>query len=217
MSRRLAELAKEWGVEPKDLSTRLEKIGLRNKRAQSSLTDEEVQRAATELNLGDRLGRRRLDVYRLGFRLLDERLRHRRQRWRNLVRLDQRLMPGERLEHVALHADGLQRLDEVVVRFRRRGAAPDHLGADAPLDDRRAGLTDDDAFTADRDLRLLDEAELFGGALHLFVAQRALGALVAQPDLLESSREILGLDVPFFRQFVHPARHRHVPHSPASG
>jgi hypothetical protein len=152
-----------------------------------------------------------------GFRLLDERLRHRRQRWRNLVRLDQRLMPGERLEDVALHADGLQRLDEVVVRFRRRGAAPDHLGADAPLDDRRAGLADDDAFTADRDLRLLDEAELFGGALHLFVAQRALGALVAQPDLLESSGEILGLDVPFFCQFVHPARHRHVPHSPASG
>src|SRR5271167_995312 len=52
MPRRVNELAKEWGLEPKDLTTRLEKIGLRNKRAQSSLSDEEVQRAATELGLG---------------------------------------------------------------------------------------------------------------------------------------------------------------------
>lgn len=49
MSRRVHELAKEWGLEPKDLTVRLEKIGLRNKRAQSSLSDEEVQRAAEEL------------------------------------------------------------------------------------------------------------------------------------------------------------------------
>jgi translation initiation factor IF-2 len=49
MSRRVHELAKEWGLEPKELTGRLEKIGLRNKRAQSSLTDEEVQRAAEEL------------------------------------------------------------------------------------------------------------------------------------------------------------------------
>src|SRR5262250_2153348 len=54
MSRRVHDLAKEWGVEPKELSTRLEKIGLRNKRGQSSLTDEEVQRAATELGLGEK-------------------------------------------------------------------------------------------------------------------------------------------------------------------
>ena len=53
MPRRVHELAKEWGVEPKDLTARLEKIGLRNQRAQSSLTDEEVQRAATELGLGE--------------------------------------------------------------------------------------------------------------------------------------------------------------------
>ncbi|HSP98777.1 MAG TPA: translation initiation factor IF-2 [Candidatus Dormibacteraeota bacterium] len=49
MSRRVHELAKEWGLEPKDLTIRLEKVGLRNKRAQSSLSDEEVQRAAEEL------------------------------------------------------------------------------------------------------------------------------------------------------------------------
>src|SRR5215813_9290102 len=49
MSRRVHELAKEWGLEPKDLTARLEKVGMRNKRAQSSLTDEEVQRAAEEL------------------------------------------------------------------------------------------------------------------------------------------------------------------------
>ena len=54
MTRRVSELAKEWGLEPKDLTTRLEKIGLRNKRAASSLSDEEVLRAANELGLGDK-------------------------------------------------------------------------------------------------------------------------------------------------------------------
>jgi len=54
MPRRVNELAKEWGLEAKDLTLRLEKIGLRNKRAQSALTDEEVLRAANELGLGDR-------------------------------------------------------------------------------------------------------------------------------------------------------------------
>jgi translation initiation factor IF-2 len=54
MARRVSELAKEWGLEPKDLTARLEKIGLRNKRAQSSLSDEEVGRAASELGLGDK-------------------------------------------------------------------------------------------------------------------------------------------------------------------
>ena len=54
MPRRVNELAKEWGLEPKELTTRLEKIGLKNKRAQSSLTDEEVGRAASELGLGDK-------------------------------------------------------------------------------------------------------------------------------------------------------------------
>jgi translation initiation factor IF-2 len=52
MPRRVHELAKEWGLEPKDLTARLERIGLRNRRAQSSLSDEEVQRAVTELGLG---------------------------------------------------------------------------------------------------------------------------------------------------------------------
>jgi translation initiation factor IF-2 len=78
MSRRLAELAKEWGVEPKDLSTRLEKIGLRNKRAQSSLTDEEVQRAATELNLGERpqitIGGERVVTAETGEQLVERRV-----------------------------------------------------------------------------------------------------------------------------------------------
>jgi translation initiation factor IF-2 len=54
MPRKVQELAKEWGIEPKELSARLERIGLRNRRAQSSLTDEEVQRVVTELGLGER-------------------------------------------------------------------------------------------------------------------------------------------------------------------
>ncbi len=54
MPRRVSELAKEWGLEPKDLTTRLEKIGLRSKRPQSSLSDEEVLKAATDLGFGDK-------------------------------------------------------------------------------------------------------------------------------------------------------------------
>src|SRR2546428_12771092 len=44
MSKRIHELAKEWDVPPKDLVAGLEKLGIRGKRSQSSLTDEEVQR-----------------------------------------------------------------------------------------------------------------------------------------------------------------------------
>jgi len=54
MPRRVHDLAKEWGLEPKDLTARLEKIGMRNRRSQSSLTDEEVQRAASELGMGEK-------------------------------------------------------------------------------------------------------------------------------------------------------------------
>src|SRR5215470_15206152 len=54
MPRRVHDLAKEWGLEPKDLTARLEKIGMRNRRSQSSLTDEEVQRAANELGMGEK-------------------------------------------------------------------------------------------------------------------------------------------------------------------
>ena len=42
MSKRIHELAKEWAVQPKDLLAGLEKLGIRGKRSQSSLTDEEV-------------------------------------------------------------------------------------------------------------------------------------------------------------------------------
>jgi translation initiation factor IF-2 len=48
---RVHELAKEWGIEPKDLLSRLEKIGIR-KRAQSSLSDEEVAQAVRDLGIG---------------------------------------------------------------------------------------------------------------------------------------------------------------------
>ncbi len=53
---RIHELAKEWGLETKDLIARLEKIGIRNRRSQGSLTEDEVQRAAQELGLGEKRG-----------------------------------------------------------------------------------------------------------------------------------------------------------------
>ena len=44
MPKRIHELAKEWGVAPKDMLARAEKLGIRGKRSQSSLTDEEAER-----------------------------------------------------------------------------------------------------------------------------------------------------------------------------
>src|SRR5437773_4460778 len=54
MSRRIHELAREWGVQPKDLLATLEKVGIRGKRSQSSLADDEVQRVRDVLGLGAR-------------------------------------------------------------------------------------------------------------------------------------------------------------------
>src|SRR4030095_14611693 len=78
MPRRVHELAKDWGVEPKDLSARLEKIGLRNKRAQSSLSDDEVLRASTELGLGEKpqitIGGERMVTAETGQQLVERRV-----------------------------------------------------------------------------------------------------------------------------------------------
>jgi translation initiation factor IF-2 len=54
MPRKLSELAKEWGLEPKDLVARLERLGLRNKRPQTLLTDDEVETVGADLGVGDK-------------------------------------------------------------------------------------------------------------------------------------------------------------------
>jgi translation initiation factor IF-2 len=54
MSKRVHELAKEWAVAPKDLLAGLEKTGIRGKRSQSALTDEEVARVKEVLGLTPR-------------------------------------------------------------------------------------------------------------------------------------------------------------------
>jgi len=46
--KRVHELAKDLGIETKDLIARLEKLGIRNKRSQSSLTEEAVERVKAE-------------------------------------------------------------------------------------------------------------------------------------------------------------------------
>jgi len=56
MSKRIHELAKEWNVQPKDLLAGLEKLGIRGKRSQSSLSDDEVQRVREALGLAPRPG-----------------------------------------------------------------------------------------------------------------------------------------------------------------
>src|SRR5262245_7807591 len=51
MSKRIHELAREWNVQPRDVIAGLEKLGIRGKRSQSSLTDDEVQRVREGLGL----------------------------------------------------------------------------------------------------------------------------------------------------------------------
>jgi translation initiation factor IF-2 len=54
MSKRIHELAKEWGQNPKDLLAVAERVGLRGKRSQSSLTEDEVARLREGVGLAQR-------------------------------------------------------------------------------------------------------------------------------------------------------------------
>jgi translation initiation factor IF-2 len=75
---RVHELAKEWGLETKDLIARLEKIGIRGRRSQSSLSEDEVERAIEDLGLGDRpsvqIGEERLVTDESGQQMLQRRV-----------------------------------------------------------------------------------------------------------------------------------------------
>ncbi|RMF22834.1 MAG: translation initiation factor IF-2 [Deltaproteobacteria bacterium] len=50
--KRIHQLASEWGVTSKDILERLEKMGIKGKKAQSSLTESESQRVYAEMGLG---------------------------------------------------------------------------------------------------------------------------------------------------------------------
>jgi translation initiation factor IF-2 len=53
MPKRITELAREWGFQqPKDLVAKLEELGIRGKRSQSSLTDDEITRVEARLGFG---------------------------------------------------------------------------------------------------------------------------------------------------------------------
>jgi translation initiation factor IF-2 len=56
MARRVYELAKEWNIETKELVARLDKLGITGKRSQSSLTDEEFDRVASEIAADEKPG-----------------------------------------------------------------------------------------------------------------------------------------------------------------
>ncbi len=52
--KRIHELAKEWDVPVKDVLAKIEKLGIRNKKSQSSLTDEQIPRVREALGLRDK-------------------------------------------------------------------------------------------------------------------------------------------------------------------
>ena len=59
MSKRIHELAKEWSQNPKDLLAWPSASGMRGKRSQSSLTDDEVARLREGLGLAPAAARSR--------------------------------------------------------------------------------------------------------------------------------------------------------------
>ena len=112
MSRRVHELAKEWGVEPKDLTARLEKIGLRNRRAQSTLTDDEVVRASNELGLGDKpqitIGGERVVTAETGQQVVERRVGTKVIRRRAAAPSASDTGEMEPLEPISVQSDSLQ-------------------------------------------------------------------------------------------------------------
>jgi hypothetical protein len=53
-TKRIHELAKEWSVQPKDVIAAADQLGLKGKRSQSAVTDDEVQRLKQALGLAPR-------------------------------------------------------------------------------------------------------------------------------------------------------------------
>jgi translation initiation factor IF-2 len=112
MPRRVHELAKEWGLEAKELTARLEKIGLRNRRAQSSLTDEEVTRAGSELGLGDKpqitIGGERVVTAETGQQVVERRVGTKVIRRRAAAPPASDAVELEPLEPISVQSDSLQ-------------------------------------------------------------------------------------------------------------
>ena len=52
--KRIHELAKEWDIPAKDVLAKIERLGIRNKKSQSSLTDDQVARVREALGLRDK-------------------------------------------------------------------------------------------------------------------------------------------------------------------
>ena len=75
---RVHELAKEWGLETKELIARLEKIGIHGKRSQSSLSDEDTQQLSDELGRTSKpsvtIGEERFVTDDAGLRMVERRV-----------------------------------------------------------------------------------------------------------------------------------------------
>nr|AIA11558.1 Translation initiation factor IF-2, N-terminal region [uncultured bacterium] len=52
--KRIHELAKDWDVQTKDVLSKLERLGIRNKKSQSSLSDEQIVQVRAALGLRDK-------------------------------------------------------------------------------------------------------------------------------------------------------------------
>jgi translation initiation factor IF-2 len=124
MSKRIHELAKDWGVLAKDVLAAVEKLGIRGKRSQSSLTDDEVQRVREALGLVPR------PTVTLGAeRVVSERVVTERD-----VAGDSLVTAREQTTETRLRSNVIRRRTarEVLKREDLPAAPPDEAAADVP-------------------------------------------------------------------------------------
>ncbi len=98
--KRIHELAKDWDVPVKDVLAKIEKLGIRNKKSQSSLSDEQVPRVREALGLRDKasvaIGTERVVSERAGEQVVENRV------GTNLIRRRTKQVEAPKREEVAI-------------------------------------------------------------------------------------------------------------------
>ena len=129
--RRIHELAKDLGLETKDLIAKLEKIGIQHKRSQSSLTDDEIERVKAELAVVEKpsivLGDERIVTGSEGQTVVERRVRT------NVIRRRAtRVEPAEAESSISAETEPLAAPDEAFESFATPELLPEPV-APAPV------------------------------------------------------------------------------------
>ena len=140
MSKRIHELAKEWGVQPKDVIAAADQLGMKGKRSQSTVTDDEVARLRQALGLSGRPAQVTVGAERV----VAERMVTQRE-----LGVERLVTAREQTTETRLQANVIRRRTarEVVKREELPGVPDDDSGSTVP-----PGLDFDDAIPPPLDL-----------------------------------------------------------------